>query len=187
MLGEGADRELRAPGDLADGSIFVAVFTEQREACAFQARSFFQAAFLQRRGGKIFSGDQVGTRVYGFVHLGMSAPMTTPAQHRRSHPPNPPASCGDMFGYSAGKKTQEKGSSNKVGSATETAPARNCSRGRWAALQRRRTSQAISGKLTANRMNVPSGSAGRSRCWPVMRKAMVAASQITRPERRRRI
>src|ERR1700691_6361435 len=185
MLVEAAHRELRAPGDLADGSVFVAVFTEQGEPGGFQARSFFQAASLQRRGGKIFSGEQVGTQVYDFRHCGMSAPMTAPAQHQSSHPPNTPATCGDMFGYSAGKKTQEKGSSHKVGSATETAPARNSSRGSCAAMQRRRTSQATSGKLAAKRVNVPSGSAGRSRYWPAMRKAMLAASQITRPVRRR--
>ena len=56
-----------------------------------------------------------------------------PAQHHNSHPPNAPATCGAMFGYSTGKNKQENGSSSKVGSATDTAPTRNCSRGRCSA------------------------------------------------------
>ena len=56
-----------------------------------------------------------------------------------------------------GKKALEKGSSSRVGSSTEIAPAGHCSRGRWYARQSRRTSQAISGKVMAKRSSVPAG------------------------------
>src|SRR5271156_5217439 len=120
MLVKGADRELCAPSDLVNGSIFVAVFTEQCEACGFQVRSFFEAAFLQRRGGKILARAKIRAGVSVFCHCGISAPMTAPAQHHSSHPPNTPATCGYMFGNNAAKNTHEKGSSSKVGRATET-------------------------------------------------------------------
>jgi hypothetical protein len=92
-----------------------------------------------------------------------------------------------MFGNTAGKNALEKGSSKSVGRSSEVAPASHSACGSPTLTHRRRTSHAISGNVTANRINVPFQSTGRRRCCPPKRNASVATSQMMKPVRRSRM
>src|SRR5205085_4583770 len=134
------------------------------KACRHETRPFFETAFLARFGWKIFAGEQVWPRGHERARLLMVAPARAPAQHHSIQPPNTPAISGAIFGKTTGKNALENGSRRSVGSVIEMAPA-----GHWFGWSRelrhrRRTIQAIRGKLMAKRRMVGVERAGFSRC-----------------------
>ena len=70
------------------------------------------------------------------------------------------------MGNTTGKNALEKGSSKSVGSSSAVAPRSHSDSGSPAPAHKRRTSHAISGNVTANRISVPFQSPGRKRCCP---------------------
>ena len=70
VLVEAANRELGAPCDLFNGSVFVTFFTEQREACCFQACSFVQAAFCSGAAGRFSPASKFGRALTIFAMSG---------------------------------------------------------------------------------------------------------------------
>ncbi len=187
MLIESPNRKPRPARDLVDRSTLITLLPEQDKPSSFQSGSLLQTPFLLRRCRKILTSQQVRTPTQARLPGRIITPTRAPAQHQSIQPPKTPATSGAIFGNATGKNALENGSSSNVGSATEIAPAGHCSGGSLKRLHRRRTSQAISGKLAAKRIIAPFQSPRCSRCCPANRKAAVAVIQIPRPQRKRRI
>ncbi len=117
-----------ALGDFFDGGAFVTFLGEDGKGCGFKLCAGGEAAGLARRGWEIFRDKETRAREsgsrhgYGLTGAGMAPPMSAPAQQQSIQPPNAPAISGAMLGKAMGKKALEKGSSRRVGRASETAP-----------------------------------------------------------------
>src|SRR5439155_22789672 len=104
-----------AGGDLSDRRGVVALLREERAAGVQELSSFLETTLLLGRRRRRLPRPQ-GRGARAGRHGARQTPATAPPQQISIHPPNNPATAGSRLGNTAVKKTQESGSSIRVGS-----------------------------------------------------------------------